>query len=468
MRIPSRRPTNDHRSWGGCGNGDGYVDGDGYGYGDGCLQGCSEHRFRSLHLLASRTFLALILAVLSAIFPVGPLAARQAIAKAPNDQLGRLSRVGEGYKNLRDEFVRLEERIVDTRKKIAQSELNIANGSQAMTVLNNQAQQIQNSLSPPGGGGTRPGQPGPGGNARNNQLQNQLIALNNQLLQVTAQVRQERLRATELGADLNRSLQQQLKLRQQGYKQQDEYWSVGDQFGRLSKEELESVVAELDRQLQDDPDNPGALCVRGIAMRRLGKVNEAESDLTRVVKMEEPIQVVALAARGELYYALGKEKEGKADLAKATTLTKKKSDPRLLLYRGWILCGQQRFDQAEIELTKALRLGSVDSEAHRLLALIGVYFDGAGQPPVSAKETLEHATRAKQLTKGADWLTLEALAAAQFVAGDEAAAIETAKKAVELTDGEIKARCEERLSFYESGRRPLASWPDVFRLELPQ
>lgn len=379
------------------------------------------------------------------------------------DVVGRLARVGEGYTNLRDEFARLETRITEARMKATQSEVTVVNGTRAAATLNDQILQLQSINNQPNNNDRRE----PRGMANRNQ-QNQIIALQNQLLQVTAQVRQERLRLNELTADVNRSLQQQLAISQKGFKQQEEYWKLADPFGRLAAADLRLALAELDRQLQLDPDNPGALLVRGVVHRRLGQVDEAAADLTRIAQQEGPLQAVAYAARGELYYAQGKEKEGKADLGKATSVTKKKSDPRVLLYRAWILCGQARYDLAEIELNKALRLSGVDVDAHRLLALIAAYYDGGGKSPVSIDEAQKHAERARELTKGGDWLVLEALAAVQFLAEDKKSAVETAQKAAELATDDVRRRCDERLSFYEADQRPLASWPDPFRLALPK
>ena len=390
---------------------------------------------------------------------------KEAKAAKSADLIARLSRVGDGYSNLRDEFKRLDTRIAETRMKLAQSELMIANGTRAGALLNDQIVQLQQA--------SQVNNPerrnAAGANNRNTQSQNQIMALQNQFLQVSAQVRQERIRHNELTGEVNRSIQQQLLVRQKGYVQQDEYWRLADPFGRLPTSRQQAMLAELNEHLELDPDNPGALLVRGVVHRRLGEVVQAEADFTRMAAQEGPLQSVAYAARGELYYAQGKEKEGKADLGKATSLTKKKSDPRVLLYRGWILCGRGRFDLAEVELNKALRLGGgVDVDANRLLALTAVYYDGAGKAPVSIDEGLALAKRAHESSKGDDWLVLEALAAVQFLADEKSTAVETAKKAVDHAPEELRKRCEERLSFYEAGEKPVVAWPDPFRLELPK
>lgn len=403
----------------------------------------------------TRPFLGILL--LSVASPAERVAAAPPLAN-PSDYAARIARVGDGLENLRGEFTRLDMRITEIRMRLTQSEVALATGVNSAALLTRQLAELR-AQATAANAPQRPGRPNNG-----QQIDNAITTLTNQLLVLNTRLAEERARQGTLAADLARSLQQQEALKRQAAKQLEEYWKVADPFGRYPADFQRAALAEFDKQLAANRDNLGALLARGICHRRLGQAADAEQDLTVVATADSPLAPLALVARGELYYAQGREKEGKADVAKATSLTRKKPDSRVVLYRGWLLCGQGKYGLAEVELTKALRLGGLDAEAHRLLALVGAFSATAGDHPMTPQEAVTHANRACQLTKNEDWLALEALAAAQAANSEPQAAQDAARQAAQLTTGELQERCEERVQFYEQGDQPRPDWPDPFRL----
>lgn len=76
----------------------------------------------------------------------------------------------------------------------------------------------------------------------------------------------------------------------------------------------EYALAVKDLDIAAGLDNPDALCWRGGALCKLGKLKEAKQDLDRLLKMD-PHDPEGLVWRGEVHRLLGKKKESLKDLA---------------------------------------------------------------------------------------------------------------------------------------------------------
>lgn len=399
-------------------------------------------------------------------------------ASRVTEVLERLARANEGHVKLRAEFVRLEGRINETQAKIVQSQqaivrLNMA-GAQLVAQLESlqaEANRQQSGGSQPGGGDPRrPDRPRPpgnfGGNQNRNQNQNaQITNLNNQILRVQVSLREERARLALLNTDLNQAGTRRETIRRDGMKHAEEFWKLADPFGRLGADEQRQVIAATSALIDGDPDQVGARLIRGIAYRHAGQLAEADADLTRVAETPSPLQAVAMAARAELRFSQGNDQQGKADIGKATSMSKQKPESRVQLYRGWILCGQEKFDAAQIEFEKGLRMGGMDAEAHRLLALLSATTSPVRSTAKDVQDAVEHARRACELTKSQDWLSLEALAAAQAAAGNFEAAMESERLALNAAPADRRPRCEQRVALFEAKQRLLLEWPAVIKGE---
>lgn len=408
-----------------------------------------------------------------------------AIAQPPvatsrvGDVLERLARANDGHAKLRGEYQRLDGRIVETQGKILQSQQAIVRLNALGMQISNQLESLQNEMnrqqltpSGPGGPGGGPRRPGPtrAGNGGGNRNQNQNAAitnLSNQLTRIQVSLREEQMRLVVLNTDLNQATVRRETIRRDGMKHVEEFWKLADPFGRLGADEQRQVIAATSALIDADADQVGARLVRGIAYRHVGQLAEADADLTRVAETPSPLQAVALAARAELRFAQGNETQGKADIGKATSATKQRPESRVQLYRGWILCGQEKFDAAQTEFVKGLRLGGMDADAHRLLALLSATTSPARSTAKDVQDAVDHGKRACELTKSQDWLSLDALAAAQAAAGDFEAAIDNARLAVNLSPADRRAQCEQRIALFTAKQRLTLDWPATIRGDGP-
>ena len=116
---------------------------------------------------------------------------------------------------------------------------------------------------------------------------------------------------------------------------------------------------------------------------------------------------------------------------------------------GNVLSGLCHYPTASAQFAEAMRLQPGDPNAYNATALI---MAACPEPRFrDGKKAVGFATRACELTKWKDPLSLNALAAAQAEAGEFVAAISSQKRALELlTDGRQKADYRFRLALYQA------------------
>jgi tetratricopeptide (TPR) repeat protein len=122
------------------------------------------------------------------------------------------------------------------------------------------------------------------------------------------------------------------------------------------------------------PDQPNALALRGLALGRLGRGEEAITALKRAVQLQ-PAQPDAWRALGDHYTAL--EMREAADGAYAESIRHSTRDPRLMIAARALV--ENRIPEAEAELREHLKRHPTDVAAIRMLAevaaRIGRYAD---------------------------------------------------------------------------------------------
>ena len=249
-------------------------------------------------------------------------------------------------------------------------------------------------------------------------------------------------------------------------RQNEEFWQSADVFGRCSKKELLATRKILNNHMLTNPKSIGARLARGITNRRLNEIRPALIDYSELIVGNSNVKTVALMARAELFTVGGKEKLARDDLHLVNMIQGKSMDAYVQLYKGWILCGQKRYELGVTELKRALKLGRVDAEVHRLLAVVGIHTHKKIGAPVKLNQALEHAERAVELTRKSDWLSLEALAACQYLQGDKEAAAETVALMIELTSDEVREHCEQLAKQLEADTPPIPAGNDPFRVSL--
>ena len=373
---------------------------------------------------------------------------------AKSDALRRLEGLCQGDAESRATIDRSQRRVQDVRLTIGPIERTIA-------AQENEIQNLMSELNP------RPARGGGDRNRNDRRLSREdRSRVESRLRGIAAEQAQARDRHTMLLADLRQATNDYEKATAQQLKQSEEFWQTADVFGRSPRAELLEMIKVLDDHITAHPDSHGARLARAITHRRLNNTKEALSDYGELCASESNVQTVALVARAELLMAMKRDSRARTDLSLATKLAGKQTDPYLQLYRGWILCGQKRYDAALSELNKARKSGRVDAEVNRLLALIGVHTHGKPNAPLRLNQALEYAERAVELTRKSDWLSLEALAACQYLKGDKEAAAETVALMVSLTTAEIREQCEELARQLEAGEPPIPAGDDPFRVSL--
>lgn len=381
------------------------------------------------------------------------------------EYVARLTRINEGFTNLRMEQARLLEREKEAVRELEKSKARLTEASGRAFLIQGQVRTTLQRIE-----GLRREMNSTDMKQRNDRairrqiedLERSIVNLNNELAVIEVAVEKERMRGNGLANDLETASTSLANIRRSGLAQLNEFYMLADVFGRLSRDEHRAAVAALTDFINADDENVGARLVRGIAQHRLGNAAEAEADISSVTTVEGPLQAVAFMARGELRMAVGKEREGRGDIGRANKLTGKQPDSRVLLHRAWLECCDGKYSTAETSLKKAIRLGGSDIDVERLLALTQISLPAS---TANAKSALEHAQRACEITKSKDWICLEALAAAHAAAGDFTAAVNVARQSLELATGENRERCAASLQLYEQSQPPQLTWMRLARLE---
>lgn len=362
-----------------------------------------------------------------------------------DDYIARLERVNAGYTAFKQEQQRLVERIaalnVEIQKSRGELDAVVDESAKLPGRIDFNQLKIEELRRDRGQSNRR----------KIDDLRRTNNELSNRLKVNEARIAQERSRIKELAADHSKASDSLAKVRTQYRDQFDEFYKLADPYGRFSMGELPPVIAKLTQFIIDDNENQGAFLIRGIANRHLGAIAEAESDFNAAIEAEGPLRALAYISRAELRIAFGTEREGRLDIGNSTKLMEKQTDSRVVVFRCWILLGDKKYSAAQSDLKKALRLGGSDADAHRLLALVYIALpDTAG----NTKASIEHASRACEITKSEDWLSLEALAAAQAAAGDFESAVATIGNALSLASDENRKRCEASLMRYQEKQPP--------------
>jgi len=128
-------------------------------------------------------------------------------------------------------------------------------------------------------------------------------------------------------------------------------------------QELERAVMILDGALLKYTDNTSLLYARGLILSELGKVNDHESDMRRLIKLE-PENAHAYNALGYTLADLTSRYEEALELIqKAVEL--EPNDPYILDSLGWVYFKLENLDKAKVHLEQAFEIsGDAEIAAH--------------------------------------------------------------------------------------------------------
>jgi serine/threonine-protein kinase len=234
-------------------------------------------------------------------------------------------------------------------------------------------------------------------------------------------------------------------------------------FGALLAQggRLDEADQQFRRVLELDPANSNAWLSLGRSAQMRGRLDEAESDYRRA--LERPSETTPLVTRqlGIVSMLRGDARGGLDLIRSAAALTP--ADPRSHVILAQALERIPGNDaEAADELRTALRLAPDDREALNELAWLLATSPEPGVRRGSEAESL--AVRLATMTGGRDPNLLDTQAAAPARAGRMDAAIATARRALDITQGagadSLAQMIRTHLAAYERGR----PWVDSSRV----
>lgn len=90
-------------------------------------------------------------------------------------------------------------------------------------------------------------------------------------------------------------------------------------FSKLEQRNIQGAIADLDRAIQLEPQNPEAYLNRGAVRQMGGNMQGALSDYTQAIKLK-PSYIIAYRNRAEIYFRTTKYKEAISDYSKLIEL----------------------------------------------------------------------------------------------------------------------------------------------------
>jgi len=225
------------------------------------------------------------------------------------------------------------------------------------------------------------------------------------------------------------------------------WFRLTDFFARLPREDHNRSIATFDAWLQAAPDDQAVHLARSVAYWNVGWLDKALEDLNPLIEAAGPGLSDCLAFQGLVLCQSKRDREGIASIAQAIKLDK--SCVAAYVYRAQINLLHDRCDNAMRDLRLAQKIDPGHPEPQRLMALLQATCD---KPPFKrdAAGALANAERARDLTKGRDWRSLEALAASYGENGKFDEASRTIDTAARLCSDANRARCENWKTQFEA------------------
>lgn len=252
----------------------------------------------------------------------------------------------------------------------------------------------------------------------------------------------------------------------------------GEIEARLGK--FAEAIADFDKAIRFDPNNPEYLTGRGNAWFEKGDFDRSLADLNRALSID-PACLSALIHRAEVLHAQEQDDNALIDvdraieldpanarvfLTRALILRSRKpdaaiddltaaikldaSDPVARVLRGKMWEDRREWNKALDDYTAAIKLGPLKPEHHRRrAALLASCPDKSIRDPAAA---VESAKRACELSQWNDAACLDTLAKAFAELGNFDAAVEWATRAIEQAkDDKLKRLYQQRLEGYKKG-----------------
>jgi superkiller protein 3 len=224
--------------------------------------------------------------------------------------------------------------------------------------------------------------------------------------------------------------------------------NLGDAFYQQGR--MDEAIAQYQRALEIKPDNEKAHYNLGNVSRDLGRMNEAISRYQKALAIN-PNYVEAINNLGVVFARQGRMEEAIAHFQKALII--KPDDANIHYNLGNAFRDQGRMEEAIAQFQKALAIKPNYVEAQDTMARVL-----ATCPQSSLRNGIKAvglAERANQLAGGKNPMILATLAAAYAEAGRFPEAVETAQRALRLTETPsntaLAGALQSQLKLYQAG-----------------
>jgi tetratricopeptide (TPR) repeat protein len=217
------------------------------------------------------------------------------------------------------------------------------------------------------------------------------------------------------------------------------------------RSDFDAALADFNRVIQLDPTQAIAYRNRAELLAAQGKLDDAVDDYSRAVK-GMPDDAELYRARAHALQSAGKFDDALDDLNRSIQLDP--TSAQSLLQRGNIMAERGEFGHALADFKQSIAVDASFADAYRSLAWL--HATCPTEKYRNDKAAIAAAKRAVEISNGADFFSLEAMAAALANAGQFDAAVETQQRALQAAPEQSTASVRQRLSLYES-KRPFRS-----------
>ncbi len=224
--------------------------------------------------------------------------------------------------------------------------------------------------------------------------------------------------------------------------------NLGNAFLRLGR--AADSYAHLQKALEFDPNNAEAHNNMGNTLVQMGRADDAAAHYRKAVEID-PSYVEAHNNLGALSLQTGRFDESIAHLQKALTINPDNADAHNNLANTLLRMGQ--IDDALVHYNKALELKPTDANAQNNLAwLLATFPDARIRDGPRAVQLAEHADK---LSGGGNPVIIATLSAAYAETGRFPDAVKTARRALDLANGngaaDLAAAIKAQIALYEIG-----------------